>query len=368
MTKKQSGLLKRLEALGHNIFYLTLLLTGQLGAYLLLYPVIMAYVIFSRRIHKNTHHYLRRRFTDHGPLQLWWDTWRVMISFGQVLVDRGWLGMRKNASLKGELIGKGQLLDLVGKGKGLVLLTAHVGNWQTALSHISDLEVPINSLMHYEQEAVAKHYFDLRKEKVPFRIIKSDGFMGGLVESTAALQRGEVVTIMADRYAGGPHAEVDFLGSKVRLPVAAYSLAASTETPVVVLLAAKTGRKPADIKIFTTAFVVTSPEDELFVRAQIAFYASTPSYRRVMELHGWGEIAEQLSGLVRRNRWDEISMLIDQEMLSTFAVIANEEDLPGLLLDRYQDLTDRLALYLPFKPGERDDFWKMMVSKLHEGA
>jgi probable F420-dependent oxidoreductase len=132
--------------------------------------------------------------------------------------------------------------------------------------------------------------------------------------------------------------------------------------------AAKVGRSREDVQIFTTAFVVTSPEEELFVRAQIAFYASTPSYRRVMALHGWEEIAEQLSTLVRRDQWGEIATLIDGEMLATFAVVADEADLPGLLLERYQGLTDRLALYLPFKPGERDDFWKSMVKGIRSGA
>ena len=104
------------------------------------------------------------------------------------------------------------------------------------------------------------------------------------------------------------------------------------------------------------------------MRAQIAFYASTPSYRRVMALHGWKDVAEQLSNLVRRDRWGEIGTLVDNQMLSTFAVVADEKELPGLLLDRYRGLTDRLALYLPFKPGERDDFWKMMAAEIHAGA
>jgi predicted LPLAT superfamily acyltransferase len=193
---------------------------------------------------------MKRRFPEHDPLQLWFDTFRLVYSFGQVLVDRGWLGLRRAARLRGELLGNDQLLELVGKGKGLVLLTAHVGNWQTALAHICGFKVPVNSLMQYEQEAVAKHYFDLRSEAVPFKIINSDGFMGGLIESTAALQRGEVVTIMADRYAGGPYSEVTFLGDKVRLPVAAYSLAAATGAPVAILLAAKTGRRDYNMKLW----------------------------------------------------------------------------------------------------------------------
>ncbi|MBU0673124.1 MAG: lysophospholipid acyltransferase family protein [Proteobacteria bacterium] len=243
MTKPRRTLSARLEALGHWFFYVALRVFGQRGGYLLLYPVIGTYLLFGRGIHRQTRPYLRRRFPGHGAWARWVDTMKIVLSFGRVLVDRGWLGMCRGVGLDGELIGARELLDLIGEGKGVVLLTAHVGNWQTALSRINDLSVPINSLMHYEEEAVAKHYFDLRNEPVPFRIIKSDGFMGGLVEATVALQRGEVVTIMGDRYTGGPAVEADFLGDPVRFPAAAYSLASATGAPVAILLAAKTGRR-----------------------------------------------------------------------------------------------------------------------------
>jgi hypothetical protein len=106
---------------------------------------------------------------------------------------------------------------------------------------------------------------------------------------------------------------------------------------------------------------VTSPDEELLVRSQIAFYASTPSYRAVMALHGWEEIAEQLSSLASRGQWGEMPALISDEMLSTFAVVAEAVDLPAALLERYHGLVDRLSLYLPFIPGERDAFWKELV-------
>lgn len=241
---------RRLEALGHAIFYGFLLLGGQTAAYLLLGPVAFIYALTSRRVHSLTRAYRRHRFPKHRGVKAWLDSFRIVYSFGQVLVDRAWLGIRKNAKLDGALIGQEQLLAAVAEGKGLVLLTAHVGNWQTALSRISDLAVPVNSLMHYEQEAVAKHYFDLRREQTPFRIISTEGFMGGLVEATAALGRGEVVTIMGDRYVKGPFVTVDFLGSPVRLPAAAYSLAAATGSPIAVLLAAKTGRSRYSLKLW----------------------------------------------------------------------------------------------------------------------
>jgi probable F420-dependent oxidoreductase len=125
--------------------------------------------------------------------------------------------------------------------------------------------------------------------------------------------------------------------------------------------ALKAGRSRSDIQISTTAFAVSSPEDDLFVRAQIAFYASTPSYRAVMALHGWEEVASQLSELVKRGQWGEMPALIDDQMLRTFAVVAKPADLRGALHERYDGLADRLALYLPILPGERDEFWRGLV-------
>ena len=130
----------------------------------------------------------------------------------------------------------------------------------------------------------------------------------------------------------------------------------------------KAGRQRAEIQAAVTAFVVTNPEEDLFVRSQIAFYASTPSYRAVMELHGWLETAEKLSALVQGGKWGELPKLITDEMLDAFAVVCAPQTLPGRLHERYDGLADRLALYLPFLPGQRDDFWRGLVGAMQAGV
>jgi alkanesulfonate monooxygenase SsuD/methylene tetrahydromethanopterin reductase-like flavin-dependent oxidoreductase (luciferase family) len=128
--------------------------------------------------------------------------------------------------------------------------------------------------------------------------------------------------------------------------------------------AAKAGRSRTDLQIAATVFAAASPFERQFVRQQIAFYASTPSYRPVMALHGWGEQAEQLSGLASRGRWGDMADLIDDEMLGTFAVLGEENQIAEGLAERYRGLLDRLGLYLPFQPGERDEFWDKLLSAL----
>jgi len=126
----------------------------------------------------------------------------------------------------------------------------------------------------------------------------------------------------------------------------------------------KTRRSRQDVCVSVTAFIVSSPEEKNFVRMQIAFYASTPSYRKVFALHGWEEIAEQLSGLAARGEWGKMGVLIDDEILNTFAVVADPDKIPAALISRYQGLADRLTVYAPYMPGERDVFWKKLISDM----
>ena len=129
---------------------------------------------------------------------------------------------------------------------------------------------------------------------------------------------------------------------------------------------ARSERMRTAISLYTTAFVVTAPEEELFVRSQIAFYASTPSYRPVMALHGWQAVAEELSSLASRGRWGEMPTLVSDDMLTAFAVVSSPAELPLQLHQRYHGLADRLSLYQPFIPGQKDAFWQAYLARMRD--
>jgi len=95
-------------------------------------------------------------------------------------------------------------------------------------------------------------------------------------------------------------------------------------------------------------------------RQTIAFYASTPSYRRVLAHHGWVEVGERLSRLAAAQRWTEMPGLITDEMLETFAVVADETDLAARLRERYAGLLDRLSPYREFDP--EDSLWSALTA------
>jgi probable F420-dependent oxidoreductase len=84
---------------------------------------------------------------------------------------------------------------------------------------------------------------------------------------------------------------------------------------------------------------------EQAVKGQIAFYASTPAYRPVLEQHGWGELADRLNSLSRRQAWPEMTALIGDDVLDTFAVGG---DVVAGLRDRFGDTIGRISLYTPY--------------------
>ncbi len=135
----------------------------------------------------------------------------------------------------------------------------------------------------------------------------------------------------------------------------------------VMLPAIQEGARKADngkarTQVSVTAFVAASPEEEAFARMQIAFYASTPSYRAVMDFHGWGATAEKLSAFAAKGEWAEMPMLITDEMLAEFCLRTTNEKIVADLKSRYAGLADRLTLYTPFVPGERDEWWREVAA------
>ncbi len=117
--------------------------------------------------------------------------------------------------------------------------------------------------------------------------------------------------------------------------------------------AARAGRSPGDIEVTCPGFVVVDDGGAdmaariTAVRRQIAFYGSTPAYRPVLELHGWGELADQLHALSLtkdESRWAAMGDLIGDEVLNAFAVIGRPQDAGAELKRRYGDAADRVTV------------------------
>jgi probable F420-dependent oxidoreductase len=129
------------------------------------------------------------------------------------------------------------------------------------------------------------------------------------------------------------------------------------------------GRTRADFQLSYPLFIVTGTSEAEIdksataTRKQIAFYASTPAYRRVLEVHGWGELQERLNVLSKRGEWDAMGEQIDDEVLDAFAVVAAPDEVAAGILGRVGDLVDRISFYTP--AGMDTDAARQILSDLH---
>jgi len=126
----------------------------------------------------------------------------------------------------------------------------------------------------------------------------------------------------------------------------------------------KADRRREALEVATMAFVALSEKEIAAQRAQVAFYASTPSYRPVLDLHGWGGIGEELGSLATRGRWDEMPRLITDEMLEAFVIVGSWDDVAEKLHTKYAGLLDRVGLYRPYVPGGEDEQWTRLVKDM----
>ncbi|MFQ5514530.1 MAG: LLM class F420-dependent oxidoreductase [Myxococcota bacterium] len=125
---------------------------------------------------------------------------------------------------------------------------------------------------------------------------------------------------------------------------------------------ARSGRSRPAFTLSCPVFIVSGEDDRACtasrraVAQQIAFYGSTPAYRPVLELHGWGALQEELHRLSKQGRWEEMGERISDEMIETFAIVAEPDRIAEGLRARFGGLLDRIVCtYQPPSPeGQRE--------------
>ena len=119
--------------------------------------------------------------------------------------------------------------------------------------------------------------------------------------------------------------------------------------------ARRAGRSREDIALVGPVLTATGRnEDELAfaidgVKRQIAFYASTPTYLPVLELHAWAEIGTRLSQMAKQGRWAEMGTLIDDDMLTEFAVVGSPAQVANELRQRFGPLARSVSFSAPYE-------------------
>ncbi len=131
---------------------------------------------------------------------------------------------------------------------------------------------------------------------------------------------------------------------------------------------AKAGKTMEGFEVVGPSFIVTgNSENEMNqaaagTRQQIAFYGSTPAYKGVLDIHGWGGLQEELNSLSKQGQWVEMGNLINDEILNTFAVVGSPEQVAPELKRRYEDVIQRISFYAPYKSDP--ERWRRVISDL----
>ena len=295
------------NALGFWFFKTNLRLFGLWGAYGLLYLVCSWYLLFDRDAVRSALVYVRRRFPDHGFWRQRVDVYRLFVSQGVTLIDRYYL-LNGGEALKLKLNGLDQLSGILKPGRGFILLTAHLGNWQVVMTALSRFDRNVKLLMRPEDNPAVAETLRISANAGKISIISPEGELGGVVEIMEALKQGDIVSIMGDRSYSFSAVDVRFLGDPARFSCGAFHIAANARCPVVVLLSAKTGTYEYEVGVagvFEPVYQAGIPKREQLTGWVQAFagvmeeYVARYPYQCFLFYDIWGEAtgeARKLSG------------------------------------------------------------------------
>ena len=234
---------KRGNRLGFWFFQTSIRIFGLRGTYGLLYFVGLYYILVDRAVVRASLAYIKRRFPDHSAVRRLFDVLLLFVNQGKSLIDRYYVASG-HGDIQVDIKGYEKVFALFAeRNRGLILLTAHVGNWQVAMTSLQKFGKTVHLMMRREDNAAVKEALNIDSEGEKVKILYTDESLGSVIEALKAIDSGDLVSIMGDRayhYSARP---AKFLGEPVQFPNGAFSLAAAAKCPIVVLLSEKVGTK-----------------------------------------------------------------------------------------------------------------------------
>jgi predicted LPLAT superfamily acyltransferase len=215
---------------GVGFFLAALRILGLRATYALSLPVAV-YFSFTSPDVPATMDFHRRVF---GPLPWWkrrWLVFRHFLSFGWSLIDRTAVLAGDTRHFSFSFDGEQYLRSAVAGGRGVLVLTAHLGNWEAAGQLLTRLNVPI-TVTGFDNESPEVRAMLNRASRQKFRLVPLTGSPTDAIPLVGALRRGEVVAMLGDRPYGSPAARIPFFGGTASFPIGAYVLAAIAGAPL----------------------------------------------------------------------------------------------------------------------------------------
>ncbi|MDO5608925.1 MAG: lipid A biosynthesis acyltransferase [Capnocytophaga sp.] len=222
--------------LGYKIFVFTIKNIGVRAAYSVLLLVATYYFLFAKKSHQVTYYYFRKRL-GYSKLKSRISVWKSYYIFGQVLIDKTAISAGLKDCFTFEFDGIGILKQMLAEKKGGVLISAHIGNFETAEHFFSeiDLDFQINIVTTDQEHSVIKAYLEsisTHKPTTKFILVKED--MSHIFEINKALADNELICFTGDRYfEGSKSLQAPLLGGEALFPAGPFLIASRLKVPVV---------------------------------------------------------------------------------------------------------------------------------------
>lgn len=199
--------------------------------------VVPFYLLINRTGRKAIYSYMRHR-QHFGPFKSFRCTYLNHYRFGQIIIDR--FARYGGKRFKMSVVGNEEFLKLAHGNEGFIVLSSHVGNYEMAGYSFESVDKKINALVFSgeSEEVMANRKKLFEVNNINMIAVKED--MSHIFEMNSALERGEIVSVPADRIFGSPKSlEPVFFGEKARFPLGPFILACSKDVPAIILLVMK---------------------------------------------------------------------------------------------------------------------------------
>ena len=268
--------------LGYRIFVWVLKTFGVLPAYFMLRFVVVYYFIFSFKASRQIYSLYRHKL-GYSWLSSIVKLYKNYFYLGQSIIDKVVVmsGIKNNFTFNFD--GEENLRHIASQGKGGILLSAHIGNWDVAGHLFKRLETPINIVMYDGEHEQIKEYLEgvTGKRNMKIIIIKND--LSHIYAISDAFSKNELVCMHADRFiAGNKTMTTNFLGADAKFPMGPFLLASTFKVPVSIVFAVKESKlhyhffasEIKDYSIFTKDKVI----DEMLKDYAVSMTAKVKQY------------------------------------------------------------------------------------------
>lgn len=269
------------KVLGYRIFVGILNTFGLNPTYFVLRFVTFYYFLFSkpnrfiRDYFRKVHHY--------SAFRAWLAVYRNNFILGQTIVDKVAVMAGVNDAFDITHQNGHYLDELAALGKGGILISAHIGNWEVAAQKLNRLNTGFNVLMYENERANLRQYMDGVTTRKKINVIAIDEeSKGHIIELHRAFTNNELVVMHGDRFREGAKTmTADFFGRPAKFPAGPFILAAKFGVPLCIVFAVKSGKHTY---LFSTTKPIQVPRARSEAQVQQACQEMLSIYIREVEL------------------------------------------------------------------------------------